>query len=1191
MDNDVTLFSRPSQTGAGPVRLRRATKRGIGCEHQMILKFPNLDTLRLALTTGTIPLSVSRAAAVAGFDEEEQCWVETEASLPRATQNELKRLGVLMVKTSGAALNLDVCCWAELLPLQADPRSLDRLEQTPVLFDLAGGEQLARLVTEILRLGNDRQSFRWLESDDTNVAARALLRVIGPPYYSLLRALDHNGKADSPRAFIERAPRVWVEVGQTHPFVEQIRPPEGKILLLQPPRSWTLLDDGSFRDIYEVLEFPLADAPVRWHDGQLRQKMKVTPTLKPGGSPDGAELWVLRDDPIEELNRFVQNADDQMLHRLAFAVGEKDGQKTIVLRVRPSKLPPPVVVLKAIGYRPYLKLPNLFLPVGTRLHPPLRRDVVRRLLAEDTSQITWLTPGANGSFTPESLPEDAFRPLWDWIEYVLDHDRENLQAWVQATQFDFEPFVCEEGTPKPKKPPEKPDKPPREKPSARRGRSTPETRTPGNTDKANEATPGTIEAVGEALPAAEPNVLLTQLRALEEQFVSLEGGLDTQERQALWPKMAELHARLGNAEEAGLCWAQALWWHDSVPAPAAWSWFRAEAMQVPGDTGLKRVGSWVTKATTAGVKDRAVAAADLDRLLAQAEPTAADVRALAAYLVWAARQAPPAALVERLNPVQRFLEAHENLLPVRSIWLAWYHLVQLSHGDVLALARARDRLLERLYQNGLRPEQDLPGFLRFAGQSASVRFRVLRQWLMNLCDQAQLWVLELKEKNRGVDTSAELTCGYIDLIFAFGFARLGEHDACRHLLQRAKTALDGQGEVASILLQAYNYRIEQALAGKPHAGPLPAELLEYLEALSAKENNRLGENEGRIERYAVDRLREHSRILEPHQEVNPYRHWHARTNDLDRELLALTDLTDKQQISDRIHKLWRDPPKGARGNEARARILREALNQAPRVSEPFAREQLDRVIATYDALPQAEDEEGIVQRAGFLEKALVVAAHFDRVEHIPHLLSRFQQLLEAQKGPPVLRALDEIAGKYFRGLRKLGLREEIDQLLKLMTSVILGGKDLQSLDFHKGGTGVAALRALLHVAAGWYFFGRDAQAEPVVQTARALLYKTELEHREQTALACAYAATLGQAPVELAQQGLEELFQRLKGVRDNWTTNRYYSLSQLKVVEAVVLAIVSDDFTLGADARRWLDEEEFLVRRRIHKDLRTMLGD
>ena len=52
--------------------------------------------------------------------------------------------------------------------------------------------------------------------------------------------------------------------------------------------------------------------------------------------------------------------------------------------------------------------------------------------------------GRSSAFRPETLPEDAFRPLIDWIDYVLDHEKEPLQAWVQAAQFDFEAFICDE---------------------------------------------------------------------------------------------------------------------------------------------------------------------------------------------------------------------------------------------------------------------------------------------------------------------------------------------------------------------------------------------------------------------------------------------------------------------------------------------------------------------------------------------------------------------------------------------------------------------------------------------------------------------------------------------------------------------------------------------------------------------------
>src|SRR5205085_7727617 len=128
------------------------------------------------------------------------------------------------------------------------------------------GKELSRLVIEILRLGNDRQGFRWLEGMGSEESPRALLRVVGPPFYTLLRAMDRIGGAKAPVAFLERSPRVWVELGYSHPLIGQIKAPSGKILLIRPPRMWTLLEDAPYRDVYEILEFTLPDGKVNWKD-------------------------------------------------------------------------------------------------------------------------------------------------------------------------------------------------------------------------------------------------------------------------------------------------------------------------------------------------------------------------------------------------------------------------------------------------------------------------------------------------------------------------------------------------------------------------------------------------------------------------------------------------------------------------------------------------------------------------------------------------------------------------------------------------------------------------------------------------------------------------------------------------------------------------------------------------------------
>jgi hypothetical protein len=1140
----------------------------------MIVKFPNLDTLRLALASGAVPAEVAQKAAVAGFGDEDELWVETSARLSAAVQKELKRLGAVVCKASGAALSTEVSCWLELLPLAPDEAPAEALEQTPVLFDVPRGEELTRLVLEMLRLGNDRQSFRWLEGPAAkNGDGRALLRVVGPPYYSLLRAVDQlGGPGVAPHAFVERAPGVWIEVGQRHPLTEAIRPPKNKILLLRPPRHWTVLPDAPFRDVYEMIEFQLPDGGTRWRDEALPTRLHVAPRLRSAGPAEGAELWVLRGEAIDELNRFVQNAEDALLARLAFAIGEKNGQRIAVLRVRPSKLPPPIVILLAEAYRSYLRLPNLFLPAGFSLHPPLRRDVVRKLLAEDVTRITWLTPSENGVFTPESLPEDVFRPLTDWVDYVLDRDNEPLQAWVQAMRFEFEPFICdEETTPKPKKPPAD------EKARGSRRGPAPDvaadvTNKGGASQTSEEATDSEEEA--DALDSfanvekVEPGELEKQLRAVEEDFLTLPGTLDDEAHRALWPRLADLNARLRKTEDASLCWLNALWEPgESANGNAArWAaaWFRTES------AAQRREAS------------RNLSGDDLDRLLAKPEPSGSDVRVLASLLTWSSYRSPrPAALISRLQAIQRFLEKHERLLPVRACWLAWYHLAELIGGDELALARARDRLLERLFHNGLRPEQDLPSFLRFAGQPTSQRFRDVRDWMKSLCDQAQTWV----EKNRD-EMQKPPMAPYVDLLFAFGMARLGETDACRQLMRRARAILADKDEAHAFLLESFEYRITQALEGKPHTGPLPPKLMERLGGMVA------------LPRYVADRLRKHSRILEPEREVDPYSSWAARISDFDRALVELVELADRTQIPPRVQQLLKEAPKEAAGIEARARILRAALEVAPRVGEEFANDMLNRALPAYDALAAAgeESEDGglaiLEQQAKFLEKALFTAAHFGRGEPIARLVSRFQKMLRTQRGPQAVEFIERLAGQCFRSLRKLGMRDEIDRLLTQMADVVLEGKPLDALvkkiNFKEDSP--APLKALLHVASSWYYFGRDHQADPVLQAVRAVLFKAAYPPLKQRDLACEYARTVGQATVEVAKARLEEIFRELRGVKDSFTSSSHFSVCQLDVIESVVLAIVSDDFTQGTQARRWLDDDEFLVRRRIHDDVRHLIA-
>ena len=112
-----------------------------------------------------------------------------------------------------------------------------------------------------------------------------------------------------------------------------------------------------------------------------------------------------------------------------------------------------------------------------------------------------------------------------------------------------------------------------------------------------------------------------------------------------------------------------------------------------------------------------------------------------------------------------------------------------------------------------------------------------------------------------------------------------------------------------------------------------------------------------------------------------------------------------------------------------------------------------------------------------------------------------------------MQAVEKLASESLRGLRKLGMRDEIDVLLRQMADVILQGEDMSTLSNPRTDRNwPVALRALLHVAAGWLYFGREKQAEPIISAARALLFRNELAVKEQAQLAKVYARTVGGAP-------------------------------------------------------------------------------
>ena len=522
--------------------------------------------------------------------------------------------------------------------------------------------------------------------------------------------------------------------------------------------------------------------------------------------------------------------------------------------------------------------------------------------------------------------------------------------------------------------------------------------------------------------------------------------------------------------------------------------------------------------------DKRLTTADLDRILTDDNPPDHAVRGLVACLVWGAHDpANSRPILHRLPRLQQYLEKFEKTVGLRTAWLGWHALAKLA-GDALALARARDRMIDRLVTEGYNPEHNLPSFLKAAGHQDGERMRVIGNHVAKLRDLVLAWCEECEEKGVAVTTVRQTSGHYVDLIFSFGLARLGESMHARELLKSAESAVAakkparGQGddayEVHEFLLRAFRYRIEQALQGRPHIGPLSAELRDQLDRSMSKGST------GNTSRYIVDRMRQQSQVLEPQERFDPYRDFtNKHVSDLDKRLAELPDVKDGRQLQGMVHELIKSGAGKPPTPEDMLSILAESLVLAPRVGESFALELLARVEPALDRLPASGDSSAALgKQALLLDRAMFMAANYDQSLAVQKCWPRFVGLLQkSQQSKSPSPQVNALFGQCLRSMRKLGLRDDIGKLIRQAEELVRGNRSITALQAGAGKDWPLTLTTLLHLAGGWLVFGEVDRATPALDAARDQLFTKEEKNsadglfpQQYANLAVAYVTVLGQ---------------------------------------------------------------------------------
>jgi hypothetical protein len=514
-------------------------------------------------------------------------------------------------------------------------------------------------------------------------------------------------------------------------------------------------------------------------------------------------------------------------------------------------------------------------------------------------------------------------------------------------------------------------------------------------------------------------------------------------------------------------------------------------------------------------------------------------------------------------------------------------------------------------------------FLRTAGLKDGERVRAIRERAAELHQTVRKWTEHVP-----------VNLPYVDLLFAFGMAKLGEGQVARKLIHDAGRVLQTpltsgspdsipfnslvENLTNSFLFRGFQYRIDQALNGKPHGGALSNQLLEEFETFTRKENevttakqagttphaktgSSSADNPYRRTEYLISRMRQDSWIFDPEVTREPYAMYLTAYGDpLAKELLDLGTIREPKQFAERVRKLYRGGFPGKSPAEVRFFLLHEAFPLAPRVGESFCIELLELVSGPLSSGPgdsKRFPESELVKKQGeLLERSLFVAAHFGLNEHVQKLVVLFLQLVRSKTQDARFQLINVVASQCLRSLKKLGMRDQIERFLSLLQSEVI--RDSSLIKIRKSYDGnlvgwVPVLRTLLSLATGWLTFGLNEQAEPILDQARQeILGPAPLPTSQYPDVVRSYISTLGHLPAESGLPRFRELFERMNpaAIPNSWTGNHCYSRLHLRIVEEVILALISDDFALGPAGRRWLDDDEFLVRRRIHDDMRRYVA-
>jgi hypothetical protein len=296
-----------------------------------------------------------------------------------------------------------------------------------------------KTVERLLALGRDDVTVSEWDERGQRVL---VLRAPNPPMYLLMRAREEP--QEGVRAFARVEGGLWVEWSFTHPLpavAARTLAKASRAAFVDQSGRWRIAPSPwSERSIFDAVT-PTLDA-ARVDLEKAEGESRFTVHLRLGYAPDATpELWLLDPEQFASLESFVETSSAEELARFTVARMEGPRGALYVLRemVRPnaSRLGTRVADLLSLrGYARVAATDNLYLPVGRRLAPVLRRDELRKLLGLDRAQAVVVHEDRDGIQLFSLVNVDEV-PLSRWVDYVATDRRYALDKLMETMVFEL----------------------------------------------------------------------------------------------------------------------------------------------------------------------------------------------------------------------------------------------------------------------------------------------------------------------------------------------------------------------------------------------------------------------------------------------------------------------------------------------------------------------------------------------------------------------------------------------------------------------------------------------------------------------------------------------------------------------------------------------------------------------------------